>query len=163
MFADGDKVIHANSQYHARSKTKCGITMMSVDKFLHPRKKTWRNEFIPCSNDVCRMLNHCHKYALNWPHSEYKHIFFASLYRDMWLFPMVASQSKARICNMHEIDTSTAIVLRFGTTTHANAVNSTEYIDWNHILRASLDEATVVMLLHLYIQHLPVLCDYYDV
>ena len=43
-------------QYHARPKAKCGIAMLSVDKFLYPRKQTKGNKFIPCPNDVCHIL-----------------------------------------------------------------------------------------------------------
>ena len=58
LFTDADTGIypHAASQYHARPKAKCGIVMLSVDKFPYPRKQTKGNEFIPCSKDVCRIL-----------------------------------------------------------------------------------------------------------
>ena len=49
-FADVDMGIypHAASQYHARPKANRGIAILSVDKFLYPRKHTRGNEFIPC-------------------------------------------------------------------------------------------------------------------
>ena len=39
---------HAALQYHARPKAKCGITMLSVDKFPYTRKQAKGNEFILC-------------------------------------------------------------------------------------------------------------------
>ena len=42
LFADADTGIypHAASQYHARSKAKRGIAMLSVDKFPYLRRQT---------------------------------------------------------------------------------------------------------------------------
>ena len=59
LFADADMEIYprAASQYHSRPKVKRGIAMLSVDKFPYPRKQTRCNEFIPCSKDVCHILN----------------------------------------------------------------------------------------------------------
>ena len=59
LFADADSEIypHAASQYHARPKAKRGIAMLSLDKFPYPRKQTRGNEFIPCSNNICDILN----------------------------------------------------------------------------------------------------------
>ena len=58
LFADADTGIypHAASQCHPRSKAKCGIAMLSVDKFPYSRKQTRGNEFIPCSNNICDIL-----------------------------------------------------------------------------------------------------------
>ena len=80
LFADADTGIypHAASQYHARSKAKRGIAMLSVDKFPYPRKQTRGNEFIPCSNNICDILKRFHSFkipaiTLIWPKSPYKH------------------------------------------------------------------------------------------
>ena len=58
LFADGDTGIYprASSQYHAQPKAKHGIAMLSVDKFLYPRKQTRGIEFILCSNNICDIL-----------------------------------------------------------------------------------------------------------
>ena len=80
LFADADTGIypHAASQYHARPKAKCGIAMLSVDKFPYPRKQTRGNEFIPCSNNICDILKRFRSFkipaiTLIWPKSSYKH------------------------------------------------------------------------------------------
>ena len=61
LFADADTGIypHAASQYHARPKAK-------------------RNEFIPCSNNICDILKRFRSFkipaiTLIWPKSSYKH------------------------------------------------------------------------------------------
>ena len=51
---------HTASQYHTRPKFKRGIAMLSVEKFLYPRKQTKGSEFIPCSNDVFHILKYFH-------------------------------------------------------------------------------------------------------
>ena len=58
LFASGVTGIYPNaaSQYHARPKAKRGIVMLSMDKVPFPRKQTRGNYFIPCLNDVCRIL-----------------------------------------------------------------------------------------------------------
>ena len=58
FFADADTGIypHAASQYHARPKAKRGNAMLSVEKFLYPRKQTKGDEFIRCSNDGCHTI-----------------------------------------------------------------------------------------------------------
>ena len=80
LFADADTGIypHAASQYHARPKAKRDIAMLSVDKFLYPRKQTGGNEFIPCSNNIYDILNRFRSFkipaiTLIWPKSQYKH------------------------------------------------------------------------------------------
>ena len=80
LFADADTQIypHAALQYHARSKAKRGIAMLSVDKFPYPRKQTRGNEFIPCSNNICDNLKRFRSFeipaiTLIWPKSPYKH------------------------------------------------------------------------------------------
>ena len=80
LFADADTGIYpqAASQYHARPKAKCGIAMLSVDKFPYPRKQTRGNEFIPCSNNIYDILNCFRSFkipaiTLIWPKSPYKH------------------------------------------------------------------------------------------
>ena len=74
LFADADTGIypHAASQYHARPTAKCGIAMLSVDKFPYPRKQTRGNEFIPCSNNICDILKRFRSFkipaiTLIWP------------------------------------------------------------------------------------------------
>ena len=80
LFADADTGIypHAALQYHARPKAKRGIAMLSVDKFLYPRKQTRGNEFIPCSNNICDILKRFRSFNITaitwiWPKSLYKH------------------------------------------------------------------------------------------
>ena len=87
LFADVDTVIypHPALQYHVRPKAKCGIVMLSVDKFPYPWKQTRGNEFIPCSNNICDILKHFHSFkipaiTLIWPKSSYKHSVPLSLY-----------------------------------------------------------------------------------
>ena len=72
--ADAEIYPHVASQYHAWPNAKCGIAMLSVDKFLYPWKQTRGNEFIPCSNDICNILKRFHNFKipivpLNWPKS----------------------------------------------------------------------------------------------
>ena len=80
LFADADTWIypHAASQYNARPKAKCGIAMLSVDKFPYPQKQTKGNEFIPCSNNICDILKRFRSFkipaiTLTRPKSSYKH------------------------------------------------------------------------------------------
>ena len=40
-----------------RLKAKRGIVMLSVDKFLYPRKQTRGNEFIPCSDGIFKNVS----------------------------------------------------------------------------------------------------------
>ena len=72
--ADTEIYLHVASQYHAWPKAKCGIAMLSVDKFLYPWEQTRGNEFIPCSNDICNIVKRFHRFKipavqLNWPKS----------------------------------------------------------------------------------------------
>ena len=63
LFADADTEIypHAALRYHVRPKAKRGIAVLSVYKFPYPRKQTWGNEFIPCSNvwNLFKVLKSC--------------------------------------------------------------------------------------------------------
>ena len=64
LFGNADTEIypHATSQNHAWPKAKCGIAMLSVDKFLYSWKQTRGNEFIPCSNDIFNILTRFHSF-----------------------------------------------------------------------------------------------------
>ena len=80
LFASADKGIypHAASQYHARPKAKRGIAMLSVDKFPYPPKQTRGNEFTPCSNNFCHIVERFYSFTipaipLIWPKSPYIH------------------------------------------------------------------------------------------
>ena len=74
LFAEEDVGIytHAASKYHARSKAKRGIAMLSVDKF--PRG----TEFISCSNNFCHVVKRFPSFDISdttviWPKSLCKH------------------------------------------------------------------------------------------
>ena len=99
LFASADTKIypHTASQYHTRPKAKCGIAMLSVDKFPYPRKQTRCNEFIPCSNDVRQIIKcFCSFEISDTP--------FIPLY-----FTLV-SQSEARVSTEHNLCHVTVLI-----------------------------------------------------